>query len=209
MHRWPSCRPTRPTWWPTSTCWTTTPAHALLAQADAQLPSQVAQMNAAADRLDSQGPRWRPPAARVRQPSSTARRSRRSPRMPASTSRAIRRSTASGLAPVMRFQLSDPAAFEGFVGRLETAYGKKLDTANDRQAELPPLRVRRVGHRGDPGRGRQAGRGRAAAGRCLRRAAAPGAGPGSPAEEPAGRRPPGRTGQEPRATRRGWSASST
>ena len=35
-----------------------------------------------------------------------------------------------GLAPVMRLQLNDPNAFEGFVGRLETAYGKKLDVAS-------------------------------------------------------------------------------
>ena len=30
---------------------------------------------------------------------------------------------------MVRFQLADPAAFDAFVGRLETAYGKKLDTA--------------------------------------------------------------------------------
>src|SRR6185437_1744621 len=34
-----------------------------------------------------------------------------------------------GMAPVLRFELTDPKAFEGFVGRLETAYGKRLDTA--------------------------------------------------------------------------------
>lgn len=36
-----------------------------------------------------------------------------------------------GLAPVMRFELADPKAFDAFVGRLETAYGKKLDTATE------------------------------------------------------------------------------
>ncbi|MGO4702721.1 hypothetical protein [Dyella sp. 2RAB6] len=36
-----------------------------------------------------------------------------------------------GLAPVARFELADPKAFDAFVGRLETAYGKKLDTATE------------------------------------------------------------------------------
>jgi len=36
-----------------------------------------------------------------------------------------------GLAPVVRFELADPKAFDAFVARLETAYGKKLDTATE------------------------------------------------------------------------------
>ncbi len=35
-----------------------------------------------------------------------------------------------GLSPVARVALADPAAWDAFVGRLETAYGKKLDTAD-------------------------------------------------------------------------------
>ncbi|UPG93451.1 hypothetical protein [Luteibacter aegosomatissinici] len=35
-----------------------------------------------------------------------------------------------GLSPVARAALADPAAWDAFVGRLETAYGKKLDTAD-------------------------------------------------------------------------------
>jgi hypothetical protein len=35
-----------------------------------------------------------------------------------------------GLSPVFRAALADPAAWDAFVGRLETAYGKKLDTAD-------------------------------------------------------------------------------
>ncbi|MGF6495823.1 hypothetical protein ABIE56_004024 [Luteibacter sp. 621] len=35
-----------------------------------------------------------------------------------------------GLSPVARAALGDPAAWDAFVGRLETAYGKKLDTAD-------------------------------------------------------------------------------
>jgi len=35
-----------------------------------------------------------------------------------------------GLAPVVRFELADAKAFEGYIGRLETAYGKKLDVAD-------------------------------------------------------------------------------
>ena len=50
--------------------------------------------------------------------------------MPGWISRATPRFTGLGLAPVLRFQLSDPKAFEGFIGRLETAYGKKLDLAS-------------------------------------------------------------------------------
>jgi hypothetical protein len=35
-----------------------------------------------------------------------------------------------GLSPVARVSLADPAAWDAFVGRLETAYGKKLETAD-------------------------------------------------------------------------------
>ncbi|MCT6953525.1 hypothetical protein, partial [Salmonella enterica] len=34
-----------------------------------------------------------------------------------------------GLSPVARFELTDPKAFDAFVGRLEAAYGKPFDTA--------------------------------------------------------------------------------
>ncbi|MEO8984130.1 MAG: hypothetical protein ABI300_00745, partial [Rhodanobacter sp.] len=40
-----------------------------------------------------------------------------------------------GLAPVARLELSDPKAFDSFVGRLETAYGKKLDVAREGQQD--------------------------------------------------------------------------
>jgi hypothetical protein len=36
-----------------------------------------------------------------------------------------------GLAPVLRFDLSDPAMFDAFIARLETAYGKKFDSAQE------------------------------------------------------------------------------
>jgi hypothetical protein len=107
---------------------------AMLAQADAQLPSQLAQMNAAADRMAAKDP----DGARLLH--ALAAEFKGSTVESFATSAGLNLKGLSafygiGLAPVVRFQLTDPAAFEGFIGRLETAYGKKLDTATvDKQA---------------------------------------------------------------------------
>ena len=102
---------------------------ALLAQADAQLPSQLAQLNAAADQMaikDADG-------ARLLRALGAEFNGKNVETFAQNAGLDFKGHTALyglGLAPVLRFELSDPKAFEGFIGRLETAYGKKLDVAN-------------------------------------------------------------------------------
>ena len=102
---------------------------ALLAQADAQLPSQLAQMNAAADRLAPKDP----DGARLLHALSAEFNGKTVEGFAQSAGVNIKGLSAFyglGLAPVGRFELSDPKAFDGFIGRLETAYGKKLEVAS-------------------------------------------------------------------------------
>jgi hypothetical protein len=100
----------------------------MLAQADAQLPSELVQINAAADRLakkDADG-------ARLLRALSAEFNGKTIESFSQNAGLDLKGYSAFygiGLSPVIRFQLSDPAAFEGFIGRLETAYGKKLDVA--------------------------------------------------------------------------------
>ena len=107
---------------------------ALLAQADAQLPSQVAQLNAAADRMAAKDP----DGARLMHALAAEFSGKTVEAFAQSAGLDLKGHSALyglGLAPVMRVELSDPGAFEGFIGRLETAYGKKLDVANvDKQS---------------------------------------------------------------------------
>lgn len=107
---------------------------ALLAQADAQLPSQLAQLDATAERLA----RKDPDGARLLRALRAEFDGKTIETFAQGAGLNLKGYSAFyglGLAPVLRFQLSDPGAFEGFVGRLETAYGKKLDVANvDKQS---------------------------------------------------------------------------
>ncbi|UJJ59307.1 hypothetical protein [Rhodanobacter denitrificans] len=101
---------------------------ALLAQADAQLPSQLAQLDASAERLA----RKDPDGARLLHALRTEFNGKTIESFAQGAGLNLKGYSAFyglGLAPVLRFQLSDSGAFEGFVGRLETAYGKKLDVA--------------------------------------------------------------------------------
>ena len=103
---------------------------ALLAQANAQLPSQLAQVNAAADGLAKSDP----DSARLLHALTAEFNGKTVEGFAKSAGLDLKGYTAFyglGLAPVWRFQLSDPAAFEAFVGRLETAYGKKFEVATE------------------------------------------------------------------------------
>jgi hypothetical protein len=103
---------------------------ALLAEADAQLPSQLAQLDAAADRLAEKDP----DGARLLRALRAEFNGKTVEGFAKSAGLDLKGYSAFyglGLAPVMRFQLSDPAAFEAFIGRLETAYGKKLAVATE------------------------------------------------------------------------------
>jgi hypothetical protein len=107
---------------------------ALLAQADAQLPSQLAQLDAAADRLAATDP----DGARLLRALRSEFNGKTIETFAQGAGLDLKGYSAFyglGLAPVLRFQLSDPKAFDGFISRLETAYGKKLDVASaDKQS---------------------------------------------------------------------------
>jgi len=101
---------------------------ALLAQADAQLPAQLNQMDAAADHLAAKDP----DGARLIRALRAEFKGKTVESFAQGAGLNLKGYTALyglGLAPVIRFELSDPVAFDGFIGRLETAYGKKLDVA--------------------------------------------------------------------------------
>ena len=101
---------------------------ALLAQADAQLPAQLMQVRAAANEMAARDP-------------DTARLLRAfAAELDGKTLEAFAQNAGLdmeghaalyglGLAPVLRFELTDVTAFQAFVGRLEAAYGKKLEVA--------------------------------------------------------------------------------
>ena len=102
---------------------------ALFAQADAQLPSQVAQMKAAADELKATDPN----AANLLRAFAGELDGKTLEQFAQASGLDMKGYSAFyglGLSPVLRFQLSDPAAFDAFVGRLETAYGKPLEKAS-------------------------------------------------------------------------------
>lgn len=102
---------------------------ALLAQADTQLPVQLAQLRAFADQMAATDP-------------ATARLLRAFvAELDGKTIETFARNAGFdlrghsvlyglGLAPVMRLQLADPKAFDAFVGRLESAYGKKFEVTS-------------------------------------------------------------------------------
>ena len=101
---------------------------ALLAQADAQLPTEVAQLRTAASEMAAKDPDsarlLNAVAAELDGQTIEAFAQRAGLNM-----KGYSALYGLGLAPVLRFQLSDPKAFEAFIGRLETAYGKKFDVA--------------------------------------------------------------------------------
>jgi len=103
---------------------------ALLAQADAQLPAQLAQLDAVADDVAARDP----DTERLLHAFGAELKGKTVEAFAAHAGIDVKGRAVFyglGLAPVLRFDLSDPAMFEEFIGRLETAYGKKLDTAQE------------------------------------------------------------------------------
>jgi hypothetical protein len=101
---------------------------AMLAQADAQLPAQVAQLKAAAERMAVKDP----DSAHLLQAFVAELDGKTIETFAQNTGLNIKGRSAIyglGLAPVVRFELNDDKAFDAFITRLETAYGKKFDTA--------------------------------------------------------------------------------
>lgn len=102
---------------------------AMLAQADLQLPSQLAQINDAADRIASNNPA----AARLLHALAASFKGNTVEGFAQDAGVDLKGRFAFyglGLSPVLRLELSDPKAFAGFVTRFETAYGKPFDSAS-------------------------------------------------------------------------------
>jgi hypothetical protein len=103
---------------------------ALIAQADAQLPSQLAQLKAAAEDMKEKDA----DTANLLKAFIAELDGKSIEAFAQNIGLDMKGHSAVyglGLAPVVRFELADPKAFDAFVGRLETAYGKKLDTATE------------------------------------------------------------------------------
>jgi hypothetical protein len=103
--------------------------NALIGQADERLPGQVNQMKTLADELNDKG---NADAARLLHAFAAELDGKTIETFAKNAGLDIKGHSAVygiGLSPVARLELTDPTAFEGFVGRLETAYGQKLETA--------------------------------------------------------------------------------
>ncbi|WP_114238656.1 hypothetical protein [Dyella sp. C9] len=101
---------------------------ALLAQADAQLPSELTQLRATADDLAEKDP----DASRLLKALIAELDGKTIESFAQNAGLNIKGHSAFyglGLSPVVRFELVDPNAFEAFVGRLEAAYGKPFEKA--------------------------------------------------------------------------------
>ncbi|MFC5740215.1 hypothetical protein [Dyella tabacisoli] len=101
---------------------------AMLAQANAQLPAQVAQLKAAADNMTTKDA----DSARLLHAFVAELDGKTVEAFAQNAGLNIKGRSAIyglGLAPVARFELTDDKAFDAFVTRMETAYGKKFDTA--------------------------------------------------------------------------------
>ncbi|WP_267222581.1 hypothetical protein [Dyella silvae] len=101
---------------------------ALLAQADAQLPSEIVQLRSTADDMAEKDP----DASRLLKAIIAELDGKTIESFAQNAGLNIKGRSAFyglGLSPVVRFELVDPKAFDAFVGRLEAAYGKPFDTA--------------------------------------------------------------------------------
>jgi len=101
---------------------------ALLAQADAQLPSELVQLRSTADDMAEKDP----DASRLLKALVAELDGKTIETFAQNAGLNIKGRSAFyglGLSPVVRFELVDPKAFDAFVGRLEAAYGKSFETA--------------------------------------------------------------------------------
>lgn len=107
---------------------------AMLSQADAQLPAQVVQLRTTADEMAGKDPA----AANLLRALAKEFDGKTVESFAQTNGLDLKGHMAFfglGLAPVLRVELSDAQAFDAFVGRLESAYGKKFDVATlDKQS---------------------------------------------------------------------------
>lgn len=102
---------------------------AMFAQADRQLPAQLGQMEDLAQRIQANDP----DGARLLRAFAAEFKGKSFEAVATHDGIDVKGHAAIyglGLAPVVRIELTDTKAFEAFLGRLETAYGKKLDVAH-------------------------------------------------------------------------------
>jgi len=102
--------------------------NALLAQYDTRLPGQMVQLKSAADDMVAKDP----DTARLLKAFIAELDGKTIETFAQNTGLDLKGHSAFyglGLSPVLRYELADPKAFDGFIGRLETAYGKKFDVA--------------------------------------------------------------------------------
>ncbi|MBB3227346.1 hypothetical protein FHW69_001969 [Luteibacter sp. Sphag1AF] len=102
---------------------------ALTTQLNTQLPGQVVQMKSAADDLEAKG---NVEAAHLMRALIAELDGKTVEQIAKNDGFNLKGKSAFygvGLSPVARIELADNAAFESFIGRLETAYGQKLETA--------------------------------------------------------------------------------
>lgn len=101
---------------------------ALLAQADAQLPQELTQLRTTADEMAEKDP----DLSRLLKAMIAELDGKTIAQFAQNAGLNIKGRSAVyglGLSPVARFELTDPKAFDAFIGRLEAAYGKPFDTA--------------------------------------------------------------------------------
>jgi hypothetical protein len=101
---------------------------ALLAQADAQLPSEIVQLRSTADDMAEKDP----DVSRLLKAIIAELDGKTIESFAQNAGLNIKGRSAFyglGLSPVVRFELVDPKAFDAFVGRLEAAYGKPFESA--------------------------------------------------------------------------------
>jgi len=113
---------------------------ALLAQADARLPLQLAQFSALADEMAATDA----DTARLLHALVDEQKGRTIEDFATRAGIELNGRAALygvGLAPVLRIDLADPAAFEAFIARLETAYGKPLEVAQEATQSYRRLRL--------------------------------------------------------------------
>lgn len=105
---------------------------ALLVQADAQLPSQLARLNAMADRLQEHDP----DGAKLLHALAAEFKGKTVESFAEAAGIELEGRFALygiGLAPVARLALDDPKAFDSFIANLERAYGKPLEVRQEGQ----------------------------------------------------------------------------
>jgi hypothetical protein len=103
---------------------------AVLAQLNQEAPGQVAQMKSYAQEFDAKG---NADAARLLRALVAEMDGKNAETIVKNLGVDLKTGSAIygvGLSPVLRASLADPSAWDAFVGRIETAYGKKLDTAD-------------------------------------------------------------------------------